>query len=100
MVETFRELTRGPSAAAAGESLQELVGERVTIPEIRRVFWAGDGTYIDFGTFWFELRASGTDAVLRFYIEGQEKGLLESVNQAFVGMADKKIRELSPAGDL
>ncbi len=98
MVETFSELTRGLSPAKAVERLQELVGKRVTIPEIRRVFWAGDGTYIDFGDFWFELRASGTDAVLRFYIEGREKSMLESVNRAFVGVADEKIRELSSTG--
>ena len=99
MVETFRNLTSGLSPDAVRERLQELVGERVTIPQIRRVFWAGDGTYIDFGDFWFELRASGTDAVLRFYIEGREKNMLDAVNRAFVGLADEKIREFSLSAD-
>lgn len=95
MVETFRELTQGQERETVRERLQALVGGRVRVPEIHRIFWAGDGTYIDFGDFWFELRASGTDAVLRFYIEGQEKDILEGVNRAFVEVADEKLRELS-----
>lgn len=95
MVDTFRGLTRDLSPGEVKKRLQDLVGDRVSIPEISRVFWAGDGTYIDFRDFWFELRASGTDAVLRFYIEGREKSVLEAVNRAFVGVADEKIRELS-----
>ncbi|MBW1721555.1 MAG: hypothetical protein JRH13_03125 [Deltaproteobacteria bacterium] len=95
MVEAFRSLTRGISREEARERLQEMVKDRVKIPEIHSIFWAGDGTYIDFGDFWFELRASGTDAVLRFYIEGLEKEILSGINQAFVDVADEKIREFS-----
>ncbi|MGD2126636.1 MAG: hypothetical protein PVG99_11185 [Desulfobacteraceae bacterium] len=91
MVETFKSFTRAASPQAVRETLQKLVGDRVKIPEIKRVFWAGDGTYIDFGTFWFELRASGTDAVLRFYIEGKEKAFLDAVNHAFVKIGDNPI---------
>ena len=95
IVETFRSLTTMGSPEEARGALRGLVGNRVSVPEIKRVFWAGDGTYIDFGSFWFELRASGTDAVLRFYIEGKEKAFLDRVNQAFVAMAERKIRELT-----
>jgi len=95
MVETFKSLVGKEPLSSVREKLQELVGKAVTIPEVGRVFWAGDGTYIDFGSFWFELRASGTDAVLRFYIEGKDKALLSKVNQAFVGIAERKIRELA-----
>ena len=80
------------------QRLQELVGDRVGIPQIKKVFWAGDGTYIDFGTSWFELRASGTDAVLRFYIEGKEKAFLQGMNHAFVEVAERKIQELTGGG--
>jgi len=45
----------------------------------------------------FELRASGTDAVLRFYIEGRDKAFLDSLNKAFVEIADRKIKELKNA---
>jgi phosphomannomutase len=93
-VDAFKALTVKKSPREAQEALQKLVGQGVRVPEIQRVFWAGDGTYIDFGTMWFELRASGTDAVLRFYIEGRDKTLLDSLNKAFVGIADRKMREL------
>jgi phosphomannomutase len=93
-VDAFKALTLKKSPREAQESLQNLVGEGVRVPEIKRVFWAGDGTYIDFGTMWFELRASGTDAVLRFYIEGKDKEFLDTLNKAFVGVAGKKIQEL------
>jgi phosphomannomutase len=94
MVGAFKALTLKKSPREAQEALQELVGQGVRVPEIQRVFWAGDGTYIDFGTLWFELRASGTDAVLRFYIEGKDKEFLATLNKAFVGIADRKIQEL------
>ena len=92
-VDAFKALTMMKSPAEAREALQKLAGEGVRVPEIKRVFWAGDGTYIDFGAMWFELRASGTDAVLRFYIEGKDKGFLDSLNKAFVGIADRKMKE-------
>jgi phosphomannomutase len=95
-VDAFKALTR-KDPREAREALQKLVGEGVRVPEIKRVFWAGDGTYIDFGTMWFELRASGTDAVLRFYIEGKDKEFLDTLNGAFVGIADRKIEELRSA---
>lgn len=94
MVDTFRAFTKGKTPAAVRAELQELVGDRVSVPDVKHVFWAGDGTYIDFGDFWFELRASGTDAVLRFYIEGKEKQILDSVNRAFVRIAEDKLDEL------
>ncbi|RJR30323.1 MAG: hypothetical protein C4576_33690 [Desulfobacteraceae bacterium] len=93
MVETFKSFVNR-HADQVQKELQSLVGGAATIPEIKRVFWAGDGTYVDFGSFWFELRASGTDAVLRFYIEGKDKAFLTKINMAFVGMADRKIKEL------
>jgi phosphomannomutase len=96
-VDAFKDLTRKQSPQEAQKDLQRLVGEGVRVPEIKRVFWAGDGTYIDFGTMWFELRASGTDAVLRFYIEGRDKEFLSTLNRAFVGIADRKIEELKNA---
>ncbi len=92
-VDAFKALILKKSPKEAREALQKMVGEAVRVPEIKSVFWAGDGTYIDFGALWFELRASGTDAVLRFYIEGKEKAFLDDLNKAFVGIADKKIQE-------
>ena len=99
MVETFKSLTEGKTMGQVSRELRKMTGNQISIPEVKRIFWAGDGTYIDFGKFWFELRASGTDAVLRFYIEGKEKEVLEAVNNAFVGIADEKIMALSSRRD-
>ena len=94
MVEAFRALTEKPSITEAQQALGHLMGKENVAPKIEEVFWAGDGTYIDFGDFWFELRASGTDAVLRFYIEGKEKAQLNAVNEAFVALSEAKIEAL------
>jgi phosphomannomutase len=99
MVETFKSLTEGKTMGQVSRELRKMTGNQISIPEVKRIFWAGDGTYIDFGKFWFELRASGTDAVLLFYIEGKEKEVLEEVNNAFVGIADEKIMALSSRRD-
>jgi phosphomannomutase len=96
-VDAFKALTLKKAPREAQEALQKMVGEEVRIPGIKRVFWAGDGTYIDFGTMWFELRASGTDAVLRFYIEGKDKEFQNTLNKAFVGIAERKLKELRSA---
>ncbi|MFO7609159.1 MAG: hypothetical protein R6X35_08155 [Candidatus Krumholzibacteriia bacterium] len=53
------------------------------LPTIERVFDAGDGTFIEFAGQWFELRASGTDAVLRYYMEGADAQLVAELNEAF-----------------
>jgi phosphomannomutase len=94
MVNVFRALTEKQSLSEAQKALGQLMGEGAVVPKIKELFWAGDGTYLDFGGFWFELRASGTDAVLRFYIEGKEKAQLDAVNKAFVAIAEAKIESL------
>ncbi|MBE0567661.1 MAG: hypothetical protein IH621_17020 [Krumholzibacteria bacterium] len=57
--------------------------EGAVLPTIERIFHAGDGTFIEFAGQWFELRASGTDAVLRYYMEGADAGLVAELNEAF-----------------
>ncbi|MCB1183193.1 hypothetical protein KDM41_07155 [bacterium] len=70
-----------PDAAAA--ALLDRLPEGTVLPIIERVFHAGDGTFIAFAGQWFELRASGTDAVLRFYMEGRDAEAVASLNEAF-----------------
>jgi phosphomannomutase len=53
------------------------------LPTIERIFHAGDGTYLEFSGQWFELRASGTDAVLRYYMEGADRAAVAELNEAF-----------------
>ena len=57
--------------------------EESFLPTIERVFSAGDGTFMEFSGQWFELRASGTDAVLRYYMEGADRETVAALNEAF-----------------
>ncbi len=68
------------------ETLSGLLPEGVGLPTIERVFHAGDGTFIEFAEQWFELRASGTDAVLRFYMEGRDRQTVAELNKALSEM--------------
>lgn len=52
------------------------------LPAITRCFHAGDGTLLELADHWFELRASGTDAVLRYYLEGRDRGRVSALNEA------------------
>jgi phosphomannomutase len=52
------------------------------LPSVKNVLWAGDGTLIEFDGMWWEVRASGTDAVLRYYIEGRDRNTIQMVNSA------------------
>ena len=76
---------KDPTEAAA--LLVDRMPEGSALPTIRRVFHAGDGTYIEFDSLWFELRASGTDAVLRYYMEGRDPLLVAELNEAFTLLA-------------
>ncbi len=71
---------RAPDDVAS--ELIERLPEGAVLPTISRVFHAGDGTFIEFDGLWFELRASGTDAVLRFYMEGRDQQLVAELNEA------------------
>jgi phosphomannomutase len=56
------------------------------LPPVVRCFRAGDGTLIEFEGCWFELRASGTDAVLRYYFEGGDAARVGELNAALIGL--------------
>ena len=80
-VEFFASLEGMESRVAAAALLARLP-EGIALPGIRRVFHAGDGTLIEFVDQWFELRASGTDAVLRYYMEGRDPEAVKTLNAA------------------
>jgi len=73
----------GKDPAEASALLLDRMPEGSSLPTISRVFHAGDGTYIECDSLWFELRASGTDAVLRYYMEGRDPLLVQELNEAF-----------------
>ena len=66
------------NAGRVTAELQARAGAQFVFPPVQDIFWAGDGTFIQFDGAWFQLRSSGTDAVLRYYAEGR---LLEEVRQ-------------------
>ena len=85
-----KEATVAYFAALEGKE-PEAVAARLTaglpagsaLPPVLRAFRAGDGTLIEFAGLWFELRASGTDAVLRYYMEGRDAAAVGALNEAF-----------------
>jgi phosphomannomutase len=72
----------GLAPAEAAARLVARLPQGAVLPQISRVFHAGDGTFIEFVDLWFELRASGTDAVLRYYMEGRDQELVAELNEA------------------
>ncbi|MGM0596159.1 MAG: hypothetical protein ACQES9_03895 [Myxococcota bacterium] len=65
--------------------LREKTGDS-SFPEVKDCFWAGDGTFIEFENCWFEIRASGTDAVLRYYFEGKEQQFIHKKNNQLIAL--------------
>ncbi len=84
IVSYFRELTKIKPQQAT-ERLREALGDP-GFPAIRRAFWAQDGSFLEFDGAWFELRASGTDAVLRYYFEGPGKDIVHRLNSQLVAL--------------
>ena len=55
-----------------------------TLTGLKRLFDVGDGVYMDFTHFWCLIRPSGTDAVVRYYIEGEDRARIDQVLDAIV----------------
>ncbi len=55
---------------------------------LKRFCWAGDGILMEASEFRVMVRASGTDALLRFYVEAPRKDLLESVAQQLLKLSE------------
>ena len=85
VVAFFASLEGRPGTDVAAE-LRSRLPESATCPDVERCFHAGDGTLIVFDGQWFELRASGTDAVLRYYMEGVDQDAVGGLNTALVGL--------------
>ncbi len=81
----FAGLAGRPAAEVACE-LRGRLPAGTDLPDVVRCFDAGDGTLIEFAGQWFELRASGTDAVLRYYMEGLDPAGVGAINSALVAL--------------
>jgi len=80
------------SGKASVQNIEEVLNSYLSseLGELRDIYWAGDGTFLEFSDFWFELRASGTDAVLRYYIEGMEKEEVTRIKCALISIDGHK----------
>jgi len=96
VMDFFRELAK---RASAGKSLDEIhneINSRLAdgdkaIPIPKRVCNVGkgkllEGTLMEFDDFWFLIRASGTDALLRYYIEGRDKAEIKAYQKALINL--------------
>ena len=78
-------LNRGElNPGACTRILQERGPAGFVFPPVQDAYWAGDGTLIEFDGLWWQLRASGTDAVLRYYAEGKLREEVRWLNDALM----------------
>jgi phosphomannomutase len=91
VMEFFQDLAK---QSAQGRSLDE-IGDEINsklseqsrrLPRPKRVCDVGDGTLLEHDEFWYLVRASGTDAVLRYYVEGKDKEEIVAIEQALIDM--------------
>ena len=74
----FQQLAEDQSSGRSSlEDVQRALNQRMQdgaepIPALRRVCPTGEGILFETEDSWFMIRASGTDAVMRYYIEGTE----------------------------
>lgn len=85
--------------ASVGKSMDDIHGEinsrlcegDKSMPKPKRVCVVGEGkllegSLMEFDDFWFLIRASGTDALLRYYIEGRDKGEIKAFQQTLINL--------------
>jgi len=83
VMQFFRDLAVKYPAEMSFDSIREKINSKLAkgdkaLPLLKQIRLVGEGgllegTYLEFDTFWFVIRASGTDAVLRYYFNGQDK---------------------------
>jgi phosphomannomutase len=74
------------NAGQVTAGLQARAGSQFVFPPVQDIFWAGDGTFVQFDGLWFQLRSSGTDAVLRYYAEGRMREEVRQLNAAMANL--------------
>jgi phosphomannomutase len=90
VTEYFRTLAQS-SAAKSPDSIRDDLNSRLpqnetALPRPTRICFVGDGTLVEFDNFWCVIRASGTDAVLRYYIEGANKAETDSALKSLIAL--------------
>lgn len=77
----------GESAEKIGDEINSRLAKgNECLPSPKNICYVGDGTLIECDAFWYLIRASGTDAVLRYYIEGKKKAEMDAAHESLVNM--------------
>jgi len=92
----FKKLAEQASAGKSPAEIRYEINSRLAdtdkaIPKPKRVCLVGEGkllegTLMEFDDFWALIRASGTDALLRYYIEGKDKGEIEAYQKSLINL--------------
>ena len=92
----FRNLAIKHSEGATLTDIQKEINKRVPpenklLPRPHHITIIGEGsllegTYMEFATFWCIIRVSGTDALIRYYFEGQDSEEIESYKDSLIKM--------------
>lgn len=87
----FQDLAHRFASGNSADQLGDEINTRLTqedrpLPRPRRISFIGDGTLLEYDRFWCLIRASGTDALLRYYIEGEDKGNIEAYQTSLINI--------------
>lgn len=63
---------------------QRRVVDTVALPLPSKIYTIGEGTLIEWEDLRFLIRASGTDALLRYYLEGRDKETVDAVRRMLI----------------
>lgn len=79
----------------SGEINSEVTDNMAKLHEVERVFSDGkidkvDGLTIDYGDWWFNLRPSNTEPLLRLNVEARDEALLKQVTEKVLGVIRAK----------
>lgn len=96
IMDFFKKLAEQSSAGRTIEEIHNEINSRLAdgdraLPKPTRVCVVGEGkllegTLMEFDDFWFLIRASGTDALLRYYIEGRDKEEIKAYQQSLINL--------------
>jgi phosphomannomutase len=96
IMQYFHELAEKYTAGMLLKEISDEIHSRLEdrsqpFPELKHICLIGkgtllEGTFLQFESFWFVIRASGTDAVLRYYINGEDKEEIEACQEALINI--------------
>jgi phosphomannomutase len=87
----FKDLAERFASDESGGDIDDEINSKLAdgdkpLPRPKKICNLGDGTLIECNTFWCVIRASGTDAVLRYYIEGTHKEEIDAGQESLVNL--------------